>query len=348
MSDKKKSYHGVANKIRKHGKAVVPLFFLVSTILMLASCGAGSEGQTAAGDPQAWASEPMSAARSGDAVKQLAGETGANFNMAAEGDSARPDPDASPTTAPDEAERKLVSTGTMELEVDDLQAAESSMRAAVQETGGYVEYFQQGQDNFRMNVKVPADSFDAFMDDSSALGEVLSRGVNVEDVTDRYYDLEHRVRSKEILVERFQGYLEEAEKIEDVLTVERELNETIAELERLKGSFRNLSHLVSFSTLRLDVQLPSYASEKAPLPSLRAGLRNFGYTIANVFYGIFFVVLGLIVFGVPALLILGLLYWISFGKIGLLRRFFQRLHPENSSSGSLRRRKKTKGTSPEE
>lgn len=285
---------------------------VAAALLLATGCGASRDSYF---EGEMGKSAPMEASRSGSAVMDFAEE------MAP----------ASPSEAPQA--RKLVTTGSMELEADDLDKAESAVRTAVEEAAGYVQSSRRYTDSFSMTLKIPADVFSGFLGKAESFGSVRSKSVDVEDVTDSYFDLEHRIRGKEILVERYQYYLEEADSVEDLLTVERELNTAITELEQLEGSFRALGHQISYATLYLEVYLPSWESESDPLPSLRAGLKEFGRTAVRVLYAIFFIVLGIAVFGVPGVLAIGLVYWIGFGKIGLVRRFFRRLR----SSGGGRK-----------
>lgn len=304
-------------------------------ILPLLSCGSGrSDGYYK--EEAVPMAAPMEASRAGGAMVDLAKEalpsrsslaeaTGMEIPSDVNGDTSF---DGTPAdTAP--TERKLISTGSMELEVDNLDAADRSLREQASKIGGYIQNSSRYGDSFSMTVKVPAGQFDRFLEESASLGKVRSRSINVDDVSDQYYDLEHRIRNKEILVERYQSYLEEAKSVEDLLTVERQLNDTITELESLKGSYKHLSHLVSFATLHISVYLPSWESEEDPLPSLRTGLRNFGRLLVRVLYSIFFIILGIIGFGIPAVLVIGFFYLLAFGRIGIVRRFFARLRPRS-------------------
>jgi hypothetical protein len=309
-------------------------FLLLSVLFFTAllSCGSGGYGGLA--ETEGDAAYKMDARRSGAALSDFAAEAvpaqaPAEAAVEAPAPASQEPPDADSGPGSGGGERKLVSTGSMDLIVDDLEEAEVSIRSAVEELGGYISSVTRWSDSFSMTVKVPASDFDRFVESTGELGDLLSKQIEVDDVTEYYYDLEHRIRNKEILVERFRSYLSRAEDIEEILKVERELSETVTELEQLEGSFRNLAHLVSFSTLHLSVRLPSYASDHGPLPSIRKGLKEFGYTVVRVFYAIFFIVLGVIVFGVPLLLVTGLLYWLGFGKVGLLRSFFRKLRPQS-------------------
>ncbi|ADK83054.1 DUF4349 domain-containing protein [Sediminispirochaeta smaragdinae] len=294
--------------------------FLVPLSFFMAGCGSKT-AETAA-------FAPMAEKRVGSADLRRSVESFASFDTGG-GALAQ-----AAQEAPDTSDRKLVSTGSMELEVNDLDIAESAVRKATDSAGGYVQSSSRYEDTLSMELKIPAEAFSAFLDAAEGFGRLESRSINVEDVSDRYYDLEHRIKNKEILVERYQKYLQEAKSVEDLLTVERELNDATTELEQLKGSFQNLDHRVSFSTLHMVAHLPSWEQQEDPLPSIRAGLKRFGRMIVQVLYVILFLLLGLVVFGIPGVLVVGALYWLAFGKVGLVRRFWHRLRPSRRTKNT--------------
>ncbi len=211
----------------------------------------------------------------------------------------------------------------------------------VQAAGGYVAESSLYESSLSMVVKIPAAKFDTFVDSTGDLGKILSRQISVEDVTQRYYDLENRIKNKRILVQRLQSYLSSANKIEDLLKIERELSDATTELESLEASFKNLSHLISYSTLSIGFRLPDYESGALNLPSLRSGFRGLAESVVKFLYVLLFIVIGLIVFGIPTVLVLGVLYLVTFGKVGLVKRYFgalgarigKRKKPEPGSDG---------------
>lgn len=310
-------------------------FFIGSLIIFLVALvsGCGAEREEAFGASRA---VKANSAVLADTAMPAAGEPARMMT-----ESAAPVPGE---PAPESAARKMITRGSMNIEVEDLDAAEKELRGAVEAAGGYVQSSNRRTESFSMTLKIPAEGFEAFLDSASAAGRVESRSVNVEDVTGRYYDLEHRIKNKEILVERYQEYLKRAQDVEELLTVERALNETVMELERLQGSFKDLSRLIEFSTLHLTVVLPSWDVEEKPLPSLREGLKRFGRAALQGLYSLFFILLGIVVFGLPGALLLGLLYWLAFGRVGILRRFFRRLRPRRREAAGMA----DSGTAPRE
>jgi hypothetical protein len=225
----------------------------------------------------------------------------------------------------EQAERKRIKTGSINYNVSDLKSTEKVVTEKVKEYGGYVV-----STNFTLNtaviqVKIPYDRFDDFLLVTGNFGKITSKNMNVEDVTMEYYDLENRIKNKKILQSRFQNYLSNARNTEELLKIETELNRVTEEIESLEGNFKNLSHLVQYSTLTLNFYVPGTDIEVKVFPSIKKGFEDFGFVIVNFFYGVLFFILYFIIFIIPTVLIAGLIYLFTFGKIGLVRRLFKSL-----------------------
>ena len=222
-----------------------------------------------------------------------------------------------------ESERKIIKNGSMEFEVEDLEGAEQRVTDWVGENGGYTASSGRYQTGLHMVLKIPAEHFDLFYSQAGDFGTILAKHSYVNDVTMQFFDLENRIQNKRILQERLQEYLSSAENIEELIAVENQLNEVTLEIERLEGSFKNLGHRISYSTINLDFTLPPAMTVEDRLPSLGRGFREFGFILARFFYLIFFVIIGLVILGVPAVLVIGGIYFLTFGRIGLVKNFFR-------------------------
>lgn len=217
-------------------------------------------------------------------------------------------------------ERKKIMTGQVEVQVQDLAASESALAAKVQKYGGYLSSGVLNIYSYEAQVKIPASSFEAFLSEAGELGKVMSKNVQVEDVTSRYFDLASRIKNKKLLQERYQSYLKAAHAIEDILAVERQLNDVTQEIEGLEGSFAQLSRLITYSTLNFSFRLPPAAQGYFP-PSLSDGFADLGRNLVEFLYGAFFFILYTLIFGIPILLVAALVWRILFGKtLGLAKR----------------------------
>src|SRR5262249_40789289 len=110
----------------------------------------------------------------------------------------------------------------------------------------------------RIVIRVPADSFDAVVDDLRHLGRVRSENASTGDVTREYTDLETRLAVKEQTTQQLRGLLaNRTGKLSDVLEVERELARVVTEAEQMKAQRREYDRLAAVSSITVSLFEPS-------------------------------------------------------------------------------------------
>jgi hypothetical protein len=178
---------------------------------------------------------------------------------------AQPLPTTSSTPAtpgeakPIEANKRLVIyTGSMAVMVPVTEVAVAAFIAHVDGLGGYL----QNRAATSITVRVPADRFFAVLDWVRKNGQVTDESVNANDVTKRVFDLELRLQVAEESRKRMLKLLETATRMEDILTIERELRRLTDEIEGMKGELRHLGDQIAFSTLTVSF----YADAPSPTP----------------------------------------------------------------------------------
>ncbi len=86
----------------------------------------------------------------------------------------------------------------------------------------------------------------------SKLGEVRTNHVGSQDVTEEFADLEARIRNKQEEEKRLLKHLAESTgKLEDILSVERELSRVRGEIEQMQGRLRFLANRAELSTVTI-------------------------------------------------------------------------------------------------
>jgi len=161
------------------------------------------------------------------------------------------------------AERMMTYDATMHVVVQNIAGALDSLKAM----GGKMKGYMQSMSEHSITLRVPADRLnDAFVE-VGKLGEITSRTIEGDDVTEEMMDLDIRLRTSEETRNRLSELLKKSDKVEDLLKVEKELQRVIEELELIKGRIKYLSHAVAYSTLTVELNSPvSQAEQRETIP----------------------------------------------------------------------------------
>ncbi len=216
-------------------------------------------------------------------------------------------------TAEESVERKIIKTGSLEIEVGDLDASVEKVAKLAQEAGGFVasqSFFAQPGSWPRCNLtlRVPSGEFDRVMAELRKHGEIRHLRIGTQDVTEEFIDLEARLRNLEreegVLLDLFER---RTTKLTDVLEVERELSRVRGDIETTQGRLRYLKHKVSLSTI--EVQLTEIG-EAAIGPTGRWRLpfhiRSAGRVLVTVARAAFTAIIYIAIVGAPLWVILGI------------------------------------------
>jgi hypothetical protein len=231
------------------------------------------------------------------------------------------DTDSLSANYPDD-ERKLIKSANISIRVEDLAAAEDSVNALLKKYNAYAASSNTQENSRYYSLRVPANYYDIFLAETGGMGRLINRYENTEDVTLRYYDLEGRLTTKKELLKTFQAYLGKAKTIEEILSVEARISELQYDIEGTGIQFRNLANRIDYATI--DLQL------FGPVTSMPNQGLTFSERVKQLFGGfsgflsvLAMILLGIVIYGIPILLILGLLYLLFFGKIGLAKKLWR-------------------------
>ncbi len=150
-------------------------------------------------------------------------------------------------------QRKIISSAEIRINT----TAADSVHARVLEIANTNNGYMVKSENDLTQIRIPAGEFAKVLEEIETLGEVISKNMRGKDITDEYHDLEIRLDNAEKTRQRYLALLDKAETIEEILSIERELERLNNEIELLKGKLERLSHLVEYATItvRTDCQI---------------------------------------------------------------------------------------------
>lgn len=162
------------------------------------------------------------------------------------------------------AERKTITTVEMSIEVDDASTTIDTITDATIASGGYVSSSSVYDVNYgpdtrkagSITVRVPESDYPAFLGTVEELGEVQSRSVSGQDVTEEYIDASARLENLRNQEARLNEILNMSTTVEEVLSVENELERVRGEIDSLTGRLEYLDNRVEFTTINIRVTEP--------------------------------------------------------------------------------------------
>ena len=188
-------------------------------------------------------------------------------------------------------DRLILRTGQASVEVDSLEAGMTRLRQLAQRVGGFVAdaAVQSGRNQVRqatLELKVPSARFDELTDGLQPIGRLEFVNVSAEDVSEEFVDLAARAANGRKLEERLIELVRtRTGKLQDVLSVERELARVREEIERIEGRLRYLKTSAQLSTLSVSLHepMPIVATQgRGPIAeAFREAWRNFVGVLAG-------------------------------------------------------------------
>ena len=296
-------------------------FILSFTALLICACKMGG---AQAAPVTAWAADAYGYEQNIAATRYAGtgfnGSTGAvsayNSDMPAEIQAAQV-----PAENPAE-NRKLIKRADLRIRVENPEATEKPLTDLIEKYNAWTASAGIYENSRNYSIRVPAVYYDEMLAEIISLGRLLRHTENAEDVTLRYYDLESRLATKRELLKTYQGYLARASSIDEIMTVEYRIAELQQEIDQTGTQFRNLVNLVDYSTINVDITGPASTSSYSE-PSLKDKMAELFGSFGDVASSVLVILTGVIIYGVPAVLVIVLLFWILFGRIGLLKKLWR-------------------------
>jgi len=168
-------------------------------------------------------------------------------------------PPPSPVNGGDQyidADRMIIRTANMQLVVDDVRDTIDKITQLAQDRKGYVVNSSSWKEGERVvgqiTVRVPSADFDYAMSILRSLAvEVNSEATSSQDVTEEYVDLEATLRNLEATEAQLLKLFDKAEKVEDILGIQRELSRVQQDIERTKGRMQYLERTSTMSLIQV-------------------------------------------------------------------------------------------------
>ncbi len=155
------------------------------------------------------------------------------------------------------SDRKIIKTAEVHIKTRNFDTLMADIRQKIEKYGGYTEQSQEynydsaSDRNANMDIKIPADKLEQFIEELEAIGTVTSKIIASDDITDSYIDVESRIKALETEENTLLGILEKAEKLADVIEIQNRLSSVRTDLESMKAKKQYYDGMVAYSGISL-------------------------------------------------------------------------------------------------
>jgi hypothetical protein len=152
-------------------------------------------------------------------------------------------------------DRKLVRSATLALTSSDVRNTAARARGIAIGHGGYTGQEDVSDKFGTLMLYVPSDKLDKAIEELSAaeLGKVESTKQAAQDVTEQLVDVESRIQTQRLSLERVRALLNRATELDDIVRTEAEVTRREADLESLLKRREKLAGSVAMSTVTLQI-----------------------------------------------------------------------------------------------
>jgi len=292
-------YFGLAIILSGPGKTTPPAVYRAGYYdLASEEAGAGAASMPQAAAPLAQSSNML--------AKGVASDSSVNLPAAA---------DNSNVAA---VEKKIIKTGDLNLKVEKTDAAAENITNIAKANQGEVassNFYQssRGVKSGYIIVRLPFNKFEAvFKEIKKVARQVMSESTNAQDITEQYIDLEARLKNAQAEEASFVALLNRWGKVEEILSVTREVARVRGEIEQLQGQLRYLNSQTDMSSITVnlseDVEITPVSQDWRPWQVVKTSVKRLIINGQNFIDGL----MAFLIVVLPALIVYALVIWLLY------------------------------------
>lgn len=160
----------------------------------------------------------------------------------------------------EEADQKVIKTADLSLRTEDFGIFQGNLTNLVSSASGYFENLNVSvYDTVRdlrrgyITIRVPQENYARVMNGLDGIAKVMSKSESAQNVTGQYYDIESRMKAKQVEEQRLLELIEKAQRISDLIELEQRLSYIRTDIEVYKSRLNSIDSLASYSTINIDI-----------------------------------------------------------------------------------------------
>ncbi len=179
---------------------------------------------------------------------------------------------------------KIIKTGALSLTVTSTSEAVTKITQLTEQAGGFIQNsytYTTSDDRLagEVTARVPVAQFNALVEQIKQEAEVVvSEDISGEDVTEDYIDLDSRLTNLRAQENQYTEILKQAQSVEDILKVTKQLDAVRQEIEVIQGRLKYLENKTDLATLTIylseETELSALSEKWQPLENVRLAFRS--------------------------------------------------------------------------
>jgi len=151
--------------------------------------------------------------------------------------------------------KKIIKNADLDVEAADVKDTYNKIINWAKQNGGY-EFSQELNINgnyhvINANIRISPKNLDAFIDFIGECSDIINCSVASDDITSKYFDTELRLKSMRSSLDAYYKLLANAKSIDEILKVQRIIDDITAQIESMQGQLNMWDKQVSESTVTL-------------------------------------------------------------------------------------------------
>lgn len=153
--------------------------------------------------------------------------------------------------------QKIIKQAFLKFETSDLEDTFNQIQTSIKTNKASIQTDSQ-EKNYNnisrsITVRVPSENFDSFLQSiSKGVAYFDQKDISSQNVTEEYIDLTTRLNTKRKLEARYLEILQKANKISEILEIEKQISAIREEIEAKQGQLKYLESRVSESTVTIE------------------------------------------------------------------------------------------------
>ena len=161
------------------------------------------------------------------------------------------------TSSEEKMEQKIIKSGDLRFETSDMEETYGAVNQLIKKHKAIVQSDTEDKDSYTfsryLTLRIPNEHFDNFINDIGKGVDYFDRkNISIEDVTEEYIDVASRIKTKKALETRYLELLNKANKVSEMLEIERELATIREEIEAKEGRLKYIQNKVAMSTINIE------------------------------------------------------------------------------------------------